>query len=415
MPGFLGTPKRQSAHAGRQPAVLALALVGGLLAVLWFVFRDQLTPAVPVEVEPVALLMQGEAASRQGAPRASSELLFQASGWVEPDPWPVNVAVLTDGFVEEVFVKEGERVTNGQLVARLDAADAHLDLQEALAAQRHAAADLAAARDRWERIAALPDRDTTPSERTTVRSELDRRQAGVETAQARVDMARLALERTTIRSRMDGVVLRRFAHPGSKRRAAMDDPNSAAIVSLYDPRRLQVRVDVPLAEAGRLVAGQPARISTAMLPGRVHTGRVTRVVGQADLQRNTLQAKVEIRDPDPRLRPDVLCRVEFWNRPEMGDPASGAAGTAGGAGARGLWVAEAALSGSDASEQDVWVIDPVGQRARRRAIRVGSVSREGYRNVLEGLRANENVVTRGAENLEEGRRVSVRAGEEPDE
>ena len=38
---------------------------------------------------------------------------------------------------------------------------------------------------------------------------------------------------------------------------------------------------------------------------------MTRIVGEADLQRNTLQAKVRVEDPDHRLRPDMLCRAEF--------------------------------------------------------------------------------------------------------
>jgi len=223
------------------------------------------------------------------------------------------------------------------------------------------------------------------------------------------EIAQLAFDRTRIRSHADGVVLKRFVVPGAKRGVAQDDPDSAAILSLFDPAHLQVRVDVPIAEAGRLEVGQPARISTAMLPNRAFTGEVTRVVGQADLQRNTLQAKVAIRGPDPRMRPDVLCRVEFMSVPRR-RTADGAAAAS--SAEHSLWVPVAALGEAATDEQEVWVVDPVERRAARRVVRLGHERREGYRRVLEGLHPNEIVITRPGSELREGGRVAYAADEE---
>jgi len=408
-------PLEERTPRGRAPGRwrtvgLALSLVAGLLGVMAFVYREALTPAVAADTGTVLLLTDDDGAAAKRA-ADTSELLFQASGWIEADPWPVKVSVLTDGFVEAIFVKEGEAVTNGQLLARLDPADARLEVEEALANVQAATARVDRALDTWTRIDALPPRDTTASERTAAQTAVDERRGALAAAAARLAAARLALDRTVVRSNLDGVVLRRFVQPGSKRRAAMDDADSAVIVSLFSPTNLQVRVDVPLAEAGRLEAGQPTRISTAMLPGRVFTGRVTRIVGQADLQRNTLQAKVRIEAPDPRMRPDVLCRVEFWSRPAAAP--GGAPRELAEAGSRfGLWVPEAALSDPSAARQVVWVVDSLSQTAERRGVRVGKATRDGYRRVVEGLRANETVVTGGTEALKQGRRVVRRGGED---
>ncbi len=398
VPAHLSSKSRGHSRSKWKTVLFSLALLGGILAVLALVFRDQLSRAVPVEVDTVILLEQ-EGTTASAGSSGGEELLFQASGWLEPDPWPVNIAVLTDGFIEDVLVKEGETVTNGQVLARLDAADATLATRLAEAEVRGAAARVEEAEDRWQRITALAERDTTATERIAARQAVARHEAELSAARVRLETAQLALDRTVIRADRDGVVLQRFAEPGQKRRAAMDDPHSASIVSLFDPLHQQVRVDVPLAEAGRLFVGQPTLISTGMLPGQVFTGRVTRIVGQADLQRNTLQAKVAVFDPDPRLRPDVLCRVEFWNQPEIGS-ADGE-----GSGRHGLWVPEAALRGGDAEAQTVWVVDAISQRALKRDIRVSNVHAHGYRLVLDGLRANETVVTGGDAALAEGRRV----------
>mgnify|MGYP003574624666 FL=1 len=58
-------------------------------------------------------------------------MIFQASGWVEPDPYPVKATALIDGVVETVEVLEGQIVESGQLLATLIADDARLDLDTA--------------------------------------------------------------------------------------------------------------------------------------------------------------------------------------------------------------------------------------------------------------------------------------------
>ena len=58
------------------------------------------------------------------------ELLFQASGWIEPDPFPIQVTSLYSGVVKEVHVLEGESVTKEQLLVSLIDEDAQLTVSE---------------------------------------------------------------------------------------------------------------------------------------------------------------------------------------------------------------------------------------------------------------------------------------------
>jgi HlyD family secretion protein len=406
-----------------------------------------------VETGRVILLEQDSDATAASS-TAPSTMIFQASGWLEPAPWPINLAVKVDGFVDQVFVKEGEVVTNGQIVAQLDPTDARLALElaaahvrkhnAALTARKNAAtatekqaeaaqfrvesasARLSGASDTWERFSKTSANVISFTERVTAeqavvelealekeaRAALSAQQAKTieahseisvaEAAQASAlkgqEVAQLALERTVIRSDLSGIVLHRYVQPGDKRVLKTDDPNSAVIASIYDPAHLQVRVDVPLAEAGKLIVDQPAHIFTAMLPGQNFTGRVTRIVGMADLQRNTLQAKVAIDAPDARLRPDVLCRVEFMSA--RSPSASGPTTT----GRYALWIPTGALQ-SDAPEQPVWVVDPLTQTATQRIIKLSTTTRTGFRKVTDGLRANEVVVLSGQAALSEGARV----------
>src|SRR5699024_6292989 len=82
------------------------------------------------------------------------------------------------------------------------------------------------------------------------------------------DEAALKLERMQIRSPADGVVMQRLVEVGSKLILEMDDPRSAQAVRLYDPEKLQVRVDVPLADAAKVGIGMNAQITVGVLPDR---------------------------------------------------------------------------------------------------------------------------------------------------
>lgn len=120
--------------------VPALILAGFLL-----VFLEELS-ALFAEAVPVTLVR----------PRAVEDIpsggatLFQAAGWVEPDPFPVRVAALAEGVVEEMLVDEAATVKKGDPVCRLVADDAQLAV---------AAAEAALARTRAEAEAARHERD----------------------------------------------------------------------------------------------------------------------------------------------------------------------------------------------------------------------------------------------------------------
>jgi RND family efflux transporter MFP subunit len=420
----------------------------GMAALFALLFGDRLRPRIPVTVAPALLLETGEIADAPGhaASPGPAAMIAQASGWIEPDPFPVRVAFKTDGFVATVLVLEGQAVRAGELLATLDDATHRLAEAAEVASLAEAEAMLkvrenelvttearvaatearvAETEDRVKRLHAVSDADAAPVERITAsralaealaahdaalievgtrRIQIDQQQARVAMVAAALDRARLELARTRVRAPMDGIVLARHAAPGMKRMAGMDDMESSSAVTLYDPARMQARVDVPLSDIGRIETGMAVRVVTAALPNMVFTGLVTRITGEADLTRNTLQVKVALRDPDPRLRPEMLCRAEFLA------PAAGSATGAPDTEHRVLWIPAMALVDGEAA---VWVIDPVLSTAERRAVTVGAEERDGFRPVFAGLRAGEKVVTGGAAGLRPGALIALEEGAVP--
>lgn len=426
--------------------LLPVGILLGFALLFLILFRDRLLPATPVESAQV-IAIPGDTKTTSTTPNRDAPIIFQATGWVEPDPWSVKATALIDGVIDQVHVLEGQKVDKGDLIAtlisddsklmlsaaeyelsRLEAArDAHcagilrtIEEMKGIQAQEKSVISVReAAKDRLDRLVrsgtrAVAERDivearldfekvsalalAAESKVTEIAAGLNEKsyetvamERMIQAGQVGVDQAKLALSRTEIRATISGRILRLLASPGQKRMLGMDDPDSSTVAILYDPRKLQVRVDVPLADASQLQVGQTTRIRCNLLPDKIFHGQVTRIVGEADIQRNTLQAKVVIEDPDDALRPEMLCRVEFL------EASSGLATTTRGLG---LWIPKAALDGSR-----VWVIDPDSHRVSAREVTLGG-SLDLRQETLSGLRPGERIVL-NPKSLSENQRVQA--------
>lgn len=415
--------------------------------------KTDLTPTNPGE-------SPRQAATAEPADPFAGEVLFQASGWIEASPFPIHATALIDGVVDEVFVLEGEAVEKEQLLATLIDDDAQIAVREAEArvAEHRAAlkrekeresgliaqiethrhevsaleAGVAVLRDEAERLQSggtktFSDREVRQAELRLAAGEADLdalqsrgeelqaawkvakesiqvADARLKTAIATLEKAELQLSRTMIRSPLTGIVQTLYAEPGRKRMLGADDPDSATIAKIFNPDQLQARIDVPLEEAANLFIGQPVILRSNFLADREFRGWVERVEGMADIQRNTLQAKVSLIDPDSRLRPEMLCRAEFLRSAQAGSPAAQGRNTA--SQRVQVFVPVEALADPTRSETVVWTLDPTGERAERRAIRVKNESTDaGLIEVIEGLNPGDPVILNPPDDLTTGERV----------
>jgi RND family efflux transporter MFP subunit len=136
-PAAIARPKR-SIWRILLPALILLIFVGVLATSLRGVFDARKTVTL---VRPRALSAMAGDAVRTAQPR----VLLQAAGWIEPDPFPIEVVALTGGVVREVLALEAQPVRAGQVVAKLIDDDARLALAAAQAVVQAAEAELAGA------------------------------------------------------------------------------------------------------------------------------------------------------------------------------------------------------------------------------------------------------------------------------
>lgn len=435
------------------PAVLFL-ITGGVLA---YAARDALVRPLDVRVVPVIAreARGGSAGAALGVSVAGGAPAVQAPGWIEPDPYAINVPALVDGVVREVLALEGDSVAEDQVVARLIDEDHRLAVRSAEALVHEREADVLKAgaaiepmrsaiaiaeseadviRDEIDRKKGLLDRggvaagelsrleirlrgaqsriDQARGELAGAEASVKQAAAALQTAEVMLAEAQLRLKRTEVRSPAAGVVLARLVSPGTRIAVTSKGSESADMTStllrLYNPSRLQVRADVPLAEAASIGLETPAEITTEAIPGEKFSGRVVRVVHEANIQRNTVQFKVAIENPSPRMKPEMLARVRF-------NPGSAAGRAAPGSpddmGLELLLPTEAVVQRSG-DRAKVWILEQGGstswQRASLRDATLGG-ERDGEVQVLSGVRPGDRAVVSPPDSLCPGSRVGVTA------
>lgn len=228
--------------------------------------------------------------------------------------------------------------------------------------------------------------------------------AARDAAETALREAELRLQRMTITSPIDGVVMARLVGPGSKVMLDMDSPHSAHTIHLYNPKQLQVRVDVPLADAAKVGLGQHAEIVVDVLPDVSFEGKVTRLVHQADIAKNTVQFKVAITAPSPLLKPDMLARVKFYS----GEGSISLSPTSRSASPSSPVAIKQSAIVEQGDERFVWWVSPLDQRIEKRPITLGQPRGDGIVLITSGLNPGDLVVDGPAPGLQNNQRVRSR-------
>lgn len=198
--------------------------------------------------------------------RGTVTATVSADGSLEPVT-SATASFATPGTVTAVYVKVGDKVTKGQLLAKVDSADAQraLDL---------AKANLTAAQDAVNRAAAAG------SQTTTATNEVATARISVADAQAGVDGTKLTAPMAGTVTAVNGTV---GSSAGSSRSssangaAATASASSAGFIEIADLTGLQVSAAFSEADATQVKAGQTASISWSALSGAAATGTVLAV------------------------------------------------------------------------------------------------------------------------------------------
>ena len=204
-----------------------------------------------------------------------------ATGSVEPVHW-ARVGPAVRARVTEVMVEEGQRVTEGQPLARLDDREARHRVEETEARARFADDELA-------RTRALVSRDIAS------RAALDRAETEARAVRAATDAARRRLDDYIVRAPAAGLVLRRDVEPGE----VVDTP--ASLFWIGEPRPLRVTAEVDEEDIAQVREGQRVLLRADAFPNQVLTATVGQITPKGDATRKAYRVRLVLPDDTPLL------------------------------------------------------------------------------------------------------------------
>lgn len=279
-----------------------------------------------------------------------------------------TVIAKVGGEVREILVEEGDDVSSGAVLARLDGDRLRLEAEQAEANLRKLQRD-------YQRNVDLKGRGLISE------GDFEKIQYEMEALQATFDLATLELSYTEIRAPIDGVVSERFIKLGN----TIDVNAPTFQVTSLEP--LISYLHVPEREYRRIDIGQDATIHIDALAGMQFEAIVSRVSPVVDPDTGTFKISIEVSDSSRRLKPGMFGRIDIvydMHRDAMQIP-------------RSAIVEEAGQSAVYVIEDDV---------AERRIIRTGYIE-GGQIEVLDGLNETEAFVIVGQTTLKNGAKVSI--------
>jgi len=341
------------------------------------------------------------------------------------------------GYLEKIYVRLGDTVRKGQLVAQIDQVDylqkvkeaearvsqvrAQLleietgtrveELRQAEEAVRQAESRYNNAKIQRERIEALYKRgviskkefDLSEMEYTVSEAQLEASRehlkllregarkevreaalAKLNEAEAILAQEKLKLQYTKILAPFSGEISRRYVDEG-----ALVSP-STPIANLVHTDTLKVVANILEKDIPYLKAGMKAKIKAEAFPEKVFEGKIMQLSSSLDLHTRTLQAEIYIPNPDRLLKPGMFSRIEIvlFEKPKA------------------LVVFKNAVL-EKGKESFVFVLQ--GNQAIKRSVITG-YEQDQFIEIREGLSEGEQVIIRGQESLREGSLVRVIEG-----
>ena len=310
------------------------------------------------------------------------------------------------GIVTDVYVNEWVRVKKGDPLAKIDTREMEIILQKARAAIEVAKANLLQAEvagkraeREYERLLKLKEvglvtqqnLDDGSTEKEAASARIEAAKAQLKVTEEELQHTQTRLSKTTIRSPMDGVVSYRGVNVGDM---VGEMGSQKMMFKIIDTRVLELTVTVPSGEMGSLRVGQPLTFSTDAIPGKTFTGRVmfiNPVVNDAD---RSVKVIAEVENSGEQLKGGLFVKGRILTGRRTGV----------------LKIPRTALLVWDVEGKkgDIFVVG--GEIANRRTIGTGSAMGDLI-EVTSGLKAGEQVITRGGFNVKDGDRVSITPGQ----
>ena len=312
----------------------------------------------------------------------------------------VNLNARVSGFVESLAVDRGSFVKRGQVLARISApelraqhAEADAKLQGVRAQEAEAEAKTVAAQSTYDRLKAA---SATPG--VVAGHDLEMAERSVEAARAHVNAlkgsggaAAAALKAVSemetylqLVAPFDGVITERNVHPGS-----LVGPSTGALLRIEQVTRLRLTVPVPETYVGTITRGTKVDFRVSAFPDHIFQGVIARPAHTLDMKTRSMPVELDVNNPNQRLAPGMFAEVQW--------PVSRAETS--------LFVPTTAVVRTSERQFVVRVRNGVAEWVN---VRRGELHGDVI-EVFGELRAGDDVVRRGNDEIRPGTKITVTA------
>jgi len=389
--------KSMAIRRGRKKRSLVLILVVLAVAGAGILYsRGLLTPTLTVQVSAL-----------QSVYPSQTFTVLNASGYVVAQRKAAVASKIT-GRLIALSVEEGSKVSQGEVIARLENEDsqaalsrAHANLQLSRSTLDQAKAELEDAQLNHRRNEQLVAKgfvaqstvDASEARYKRAKAAVAAQEAAIRAGEAALEEAKVLVEYSNIRAPFDGVVLTKNADIGDIVTPLGAAANAkAAVVTMADMNSLQVEVDVSESNISQVRVGQPCEIRLDAFPDLRFQGQVHMIVPTADRTKASVLVKVAFKEVDPRILPEMSAKVSFLSRviqPGEEKP---------------LQAVPASSVLSRAGQSVVFLVD--GDRVVERPVRAGR-RLDAMVEIVEGLGPGDKLVVNPGNDLKAGTRVKV--------
>jgi membrane fusion protein, multidrug efflux system len=334
-------------------------------------------PPVPVSATPAAL----------GTLQESIDVV----GTLVPK-YSADVKSEVTATVVDVYVTEWVPVRKGERLARLDTSEIEATIAALKAMEAQARVGESRARREYERAQQLQKFGLiTPQAFDDAKSAVEAAEAATAASAAQIRTAQARLAKSLLVAPMDGVVAFRGVNVGDR---VENMGGNEPLFRIVDNRLLDLTVSVPSTQLAEVKVGQVIEFSTDALPGRTFTGKVMFINPAIDEASRSAKVVAEVVNRDGELKGGSFAkgRVIIANRESV------------------LQVPREALLNWNVEQQSAELFVVKGDVVEKRPVKTGASS-GGIIEIVSGVQAGEQVVTRGGFAIRAGDRVLVGKGE----
>jgi HlyD family secretion protein len=238
------------------------------------------------------------------------------------------------GQVSEMLIEEGDEVTKGQVLMRLEPRTFRADVQQQAAIERiqtiaieRQEKKIENLKSQWQRKHDLYqrkilDRDAyelIDNQYALAKIDLRSRQESLLQAQATLDKAQERLDKTVFRSPINGIATSVDIKQGETAISGTTNVSGSNLITLADPSSILIEVEVDEADIANILVGQQADIFAVAFPDDALKGEVQSIATTAKRAqgRQGLSFKVKILLSDSNtiaVRPGMSCRAEIYTQ-----------------------------------------------------------------------------------------------------